>query len=414
MTDLATPPRPALEVADVFRAHGQAFLDQHGEHLSLSQRRVLHELALCRTAALGGHVEACADCGHQRPAYNSCRNRHCPKCQGAARAAWLNREAALLLPVPYYHVVFTLPAALSPLALQNPTVLYGLLFRAAWDSVRELAADPHYLGAEVGMLAVLHTWGQNLCHHPHLHCVVRGGGLSCNANGRVHDQPCWRACRPGFFLPVRVLSRLFRGKFLAGLRSAHAAGRLACHGRVADLAEASTFTAWLTPLYQQEWVVYAKAPFGSSPELVLKYLARYTHRVAISNSRLLDLQDGRVTFAYKDYADDHRHKKLTLDASEFIRRFLQHVLPRGFVKMRHYGLLANRWREVKLSICRQLLLVVTTAVLLLTAAADQPSTATDKSTCCPACGSRRWHVVERQPRPTLPVICQLPLIADTS
>lgn len=413
MTDLAAPCRPALEVADVFRAHGQAFLDRYGQHLSAGQRRVLKELALCRTAALGGHVEACADCGHQRPAYNSCRNRHCPKCQGAARAAWLAREADLLLPVPYYHVVFTLPAALGPLALQNPAVVYGLLFGVAWDSVRELAADPHYLGTEVGMLAVLHTWGQNLCHHPHLHCVVTGGGLSCDANGRIQDQPCWRACRPGFFLPVKVLSRLFRGKFLAGLRAAHTAGQLACRGRLTHLTEASAFAAWLTPLYQQDWVVYAKAPWGG-PEQVLKYLARYTHRVAISNSRLLDLQDGQVTFAYKDYADGHRHKQLTLDASEFIRRFLQHVLPSGFVKMRHYGLLANRWRAVKLQMCRQLLLVVTVATLLFTAAADHSSTATDQPPCCPACGSNRWHVIERQPRPSLIVIGQLPLTADTS
>ncbi len=414
MTEVVASARPALEVADVLRAHGPAFLHEHGAHLSGVQRRVLQELALCRTAALGGHVAACADCGHQRPAYNSCRNRHCPKCQGAARAAWLAREAAWLLPVPYYHVVFTLPAALGPLALQNPAVVYGLLFHAAWDSVRELAADPHYLGAEVGLLAVLHTWGQNLSHHPHLHGVVTGGGLSCDANGRVEAQPRWRACRPGFFLPVKVLSRLFRGKFLAGLRGAQAAGQLGCHGRLAHLTEASAFAAWLTPLYQQDWVVYAKAPFGSSPELVLKYLARYTHRVAISNSRLLDFQDGQVTFTYKDYADDQRHKQLTLDASEFIRRFLQHVLPSGFVKMRHYGLLANRWREVKLQICRQLLLVVTVATLLVTAPADHPSPAPASPPCCPVCGSQRWQVVERRPRPSLAVLCQLPFLPDTS
>ena len=329
--DVTHASRPALEVADVFRRHGPAFLATHGPHLSAGQQRALQELALCRTAALGGHTEACAGCGQQRISYNSCRNRHCPKCQAATRAEWLRREAGWLLPVEYHHVVFTLPGALAPLALQNPRRLYGLLFAAAWETVRELTLDPHYLGAEVGMVAVLHTWGQTLCHHPHLHCVVTGGGLACDVSGRVEQPARWVACRPGFFLPVRVLSRLFRGKLLAGLRAAHAAGQLGCHGQLAALADPTTFAAWLTPLYQQEWVVYAKPPWGG-PESVLKYLARYTHRVAISNSRLVSLDDGQVAFRYKDYAADQRQKVMTLSADEFIRRFLQHVLPRGFVK----------------------------------------------------------------------------------
>jgi Putative transposase/Transposase zinc-binding domain len=411
MPVLTSTTRPALEVADVLRHYGDDFLQRHGAHLSQDQRRVLHELALCRTAALGGHVEECLDCGQRRPAYNSCRNRHCPKCQAGARAQWLEREASYLLPVAYYHVVFTLPAALAPLALQNPRLVYGLLFRTAWDSVRELAADPHYLGAEVGLLAVLHTWGQNLSHHPHLHCVVSGGGLSCDVNGRVEAAPRWVACRPGFFLPVRVLSRLFRGKFLAGLRAAYDAGRLEFHGQQAPLAEQAAFTAWLTPLYQSEWVVYAKPPFGG-PEQVLKYLARYTHRVAISNARLVSLTEGQVTFRYKDYADRSRSKEMTVAVDEFLRRFLVHVLPRGFVKIRHYGLLANRWRAQKLEQARQLLHVVAFAALLQgVLAARRDESAPDP---CPHCGGQRWRAIEHCPRPTVAEVCRLPLAPDTS
>ncbi len=400
--------RPALEVADVFRRHGPAFLAEHGPHLSTGQSRALHELALCRTAALGGHTEACVGCGQQRISYNSCRNRHCPKCQAATRAEWLRREAGWLLPVEYHHVVFTLPHALAPLALQNARRVYGLLFAAAWETVRELTIDPHYLGAEVGMVAVLHTWGQALCHHPHLHCIVTGGGLACDVSGRVAEPARWVACRPGFFLPVRVLSRLFRGKFLAGLRAAYAAGQLGCHGRLAALADPATFTAWLTPLYQRDWVVYAKPPWGG-PEPVLKYLARYTHRVAISNSRLLSLADGEVTFRYKDYAADQRQKAMTLSAEEFIRRFLQHVLPSGFVKARHYGLLANRYREAKLRVCRQVLLVVAVAA----ACAGLPL-ATAHSDPCPACGGTTWHRVCQVPRPRVAEVCRLSLEVDTS
>jgi hypothetical protein len=409
MTTSPATNRPAPEVADIIREHGAAYLAAHAAHLSDAQRRALHELATCRTAALGGHTEQCAGCGERRIAYNSCRNRHCPKCQAAARADWWARETGLLLPVEYHHVVFTLPQALGPLALQNPRVLYGLLFTTAWETVRELALDPHYLGAEVGLLGVLHTWGQTLCHHPHLHCVVTGGGLACAADGRRQEPARWVSCRPGFFLPVRVLSRLFRGKFLAALRAAHAAGRLRLHGPFQGLADPAGFAAWLTPLYQQDWVVYAKPPWGG-PEQVLKYLARYTHRVAISNARLVSLADGHVTFRYHDYADGRRPKTMTLPAAEFLRRLLMHVLPRGFVKVRHYGLLANRYREGKLQLCRQLLLVVVVAAALAGTAAR----AAVEPRPCPLCGGLVWHIVEHSPRPSVAEVCRLPLGDDTS
>lgn len=394
----------------MLRRHGAAFLAQHGAQLAPGQRRAMHELAVCRTAALGGHTEECTACGRQRVAYNSCRNRHCPKCQAGRRADWLRREASYLLPVPYYHLVFTLPQALAPLALQDPRVVYGLLFQAAWAAVRELAADPHYLGAAVGLVAVLHTWGQTLCHHPHLHCVVTGGGLACDLDGRALEPPRWVACRPGFFLPVRVLSRLFRGKLLAGLRAAAAAGRLGYHGRLAPLAAPGAFAAWLAPLAQKEWVVYAKAPFGG-PEVVLKYLARYSHRVALSNARLEALAEGQVTFRYHDYADGRRPKRLTLSAEEFLRRFLQHVLPKGLVRVRHYGLLANRYRQAKLQACRGLLLVVAVTAAAGAAAAETPSVADER---CPACGGTRWRLVARVPRPSVAAVCQLPLGVDSS
>jgi hypothetical protein len=401
-----TAARPALEVADIFRAHGAAYLAEHGSQLNGAQRRALQELAVCRTAALGGHTEACAGCGRLRPVYNSCRNRHCPKCQPGRAAAWLQREAVWLLPVEYHHVVFTLPQEAGPLALQNPRVVYDLLFRAAWEAVQELAADPHYLGAEVGLVAVLHTWGQQLTHHPHLHCVVTGGGLACSPGGVAAAPPAWRACRPGFFLPVRVLSRLFRGKFVAGLRAAYEAGRLGCHGRLAALAERSAFAAWLVGLAGREWVVYSKPPFAG-PEVVLKYLARYTHRICVSNRRLVALADGQVTLCYKDYADDRRQKTLTVSAAEFIRRFLQHVLPAGFVRVRHYGLLANRYREAKLAVCRQVLLVRLVAVEAVGSPQREP-------TPCPCCGGTTWRVVGRVPRPTVAEVCRLPLGEDTS
>jgi hypothetical protein len=385
--------RPALEVADVIREHGDAFLAKYGDTLTVTRHKTLRDVAACRTAALGGHVERCLDCGHERIAYNSCRNRHCPKCQALARARWLEREAAWLLPVDYHHVVFTLPAELSNLALANPSVCYGALFQAASATLRDVAADAKRLGAQIGVLAVLHTWGQNLHHHPHLHCVCTGGGLSCNERGDMDRSPTWRSCRPGFFLPVRVLSRVFRGKYLELLRRLHAEGKLIFPNRLALLADASAFVGWLRPLYQKDWVVYAKQPFGG-PAQVLKYLARYTHRVAISNSRLLTMAEGQVTFRYKDYADEHRSKTMTLSAEEFLRRFVQHVLPKGLVKIRHYGLLASRHRADKLQLGRRLLLPVTVA-------AAEPSAANSASQIepapvqqCPKCGGCRFLKIE--------------------
>src|SRR5262245_2179424 len=379
--------RPALEVADVLRAYGEAFLDRYGGGLSAAQRKALRDLAACRTAALGGHVERCLDCGHERVAYNSCRNRHCPKCQALARAHWLDGQAGHLLPVEYHHVVCTLPAEVGALALAHPTALYDLLLRSAAATLRDVAADPQRLGATVGMLLVLHTWGQNLHHHPHVHCVVTGGGLSCDRAGKVEAAPRWVACRPGFFLPVRVLSRVFRGKFLAGLRAAIDAGDV-------RLPAAPAGAAGWSSLYAKEWVVYSKRPFGG-PQQVLKYLARYTHRVAISNARLLDLRDGRVTFRYQDYADARRQKAMTLDAVEFLRRFVQHVLPKGFVKIRHYGLLANAQREARLALCRRLLLVVAVAAALPPPAAVPLEPAQPR--CCPNCGGSRLVCSELGP-----------------
>jgi hypothetical protein len=392
MTTSVGPIRPALEVADILREHGEAFLTKHGGRLTATQRKALRDLSVCRTAALGGHVQHCADCGQERIAYNSCRNRHCPKCQALARARWLEREAELLLPVEYHHVVFTLPAEIAELALANPAALYGVLFETAAATLRDVAANPRRLGAQIGVLMVLHTWGQNLHHHPHVHCVATGGGLSCNEHGEVEEKPSWRACRPGFFLPVRVLSRVFRGKYLARLRQLQAAGKLVWPARLAALTDAAAFAAWLKPLYAKDWVVYAKRPFGG-PAQVLKYLARYTHRVAISNARLLKLHEGKVTFRYKDYADDHRQKTLTLAAEEFLRRFVQHVLPRGFVKIRHYGLLANRHRKEKLALCRQLLLPLA-AQTAPTAAKEDAVIAPALAQHCPRCGGCRFTRIE--------------------
>lgn len=369
MSDAVMAARPLLEVADVIRSHGAAFLQKYGSHLSVTQKKALRDLALCRTAALGGHVERCLDCGHERPAYNSCRNRHCPKCQALSRARWLERESGYLLPVEYHHVVFTLPAELAELAAQHPAALYNLLMQSASATLREVAANPKRLGAQIGVLMVLHTWGQNLHHHPHVHCVVTGGGLSCNTRGEIDATPRWVSCRPGFFLPVRVLSRVYRGKFLAGLRA------LAGQGKV-TLPD-------LGPLYAKDWVVYAKPPFGG-PEQVLKYLARYTHRVALSNHRLVKLEEGRVTFRYHDYADSRKETLLTLSADEFLRRFVMHVLPKGFMKIRHYGLLASRQRETRLRQARKLL-------LSKLALQGSPATGIEPSepARCPHCGSVR-------------------------
>jgi hypothetical protein len=402
MSTSAEPKRPALEVADIIRQHGDAFLAKYGSHLTAEQRRAMVDLSLCRTAALGGHIERCADCGYERIAYNSCRNRHCPKCQALARARWLEREAEFLLPVEYHHVVFTLPQEIAELALANREVLYDALFHAASATLRDLAADPKWLGAQIGVLMVLHTWGQNLHHHPHVHAVVTGGGLSCNAQGIVDQVPKWRCCRPGFFLPVRVLSRVFRGKYLELLRIAFDQGKLTFPARLAHLANAQAFTCWLTRLYRKDWVVYAKPPFGG-PERVLKYLARYTHRVAISNHRLLSLEDGQISFRYKDYADDQRHKTMTLSAEEFLRRLLTHVLPKGFVKIRHYGLLANRYRAEKLQPARRLLLPLSVAAEATDAKPSQESNEMKVDPAvlphCPQCGGQRFLRIELPSEP---------------
>jgi hypothetical protein len=382
--------RPEFEVADVFRQHGDAFLDRYGDGLSHEQRRALYDITACRTAALGGHVEACDRCGHQQVAYNSCRNRHCPKCQATAAADWMEAREAGLLPVEYFHVVFTLPEALGPIALQNPRMVYGLLFQAAAETLQQIAADPKHLGAEIGFLAILHTWGQNLQHHPHVHCVVPGGGLSPDASR-------WVACRPGFFLPVRVLSRVFRGKFLSLLRTAFDRGRLAFHGELSPLADAGEFQRRLAASARTEWVVYAKPPFGG-PEQVLKYLARYTHRVAISNSRLTALEGDEVEFLWKDYAHEGKQKTMTLKAVEFIRRFLLHILPAGFVRIRHYGFLANRVCREKLALCRKLVGVETSPEPATADSSPEPERTAEgepAAHACPICGAGRMIVSVR-------------------
>lgn len=354
-------PRPPLEVADVLRRFGGAYRQSHGG-LSPDQGRVASALTACRTAALGGHVEACDACGERQISYNSCRDRHCPKCQAAATAQWLDRERAYLLPVPYSHVVFTLPHTLAPLALQNPRLCYDLLFQAAARALLEIAADPQHLGARIGFVAILHTWGQTLLHHPHLHCLVPAGGLSL-------DGTRWIPCRTGFFLPVRVLASLVRGKYLALLERAFREKKLVFHGRLTPLQEPRAFARLLKAARRQKWVVYAKPPF-SGPESVLKYLARYTHRIAISNTRLLSATDQAVTFTYKDYRQASRIRQMRLAPTEFVRRFLLHALPKGFVRIRRFGLLANCQREAQLAHCRALLGAETRPV----PAQDAPST----------------------------------------
>src|SRR5271170_752522 len=339
--------REGLEVADVVRHFGRAFRDQHGASLSAARRRAMAAIERCRTAALGGHVERCGDCGHQRIAYNSCRNRNCPKCQGLARARWLEDRQAELLDVPYFHVVFTVPEAIATVAFQNQIVVYDILFRAASETLRTIAADPQHLGAEIGFLAVLHSWGQNLLHHPHLHCLVPGGGIAPDGNS-------WIPCRPGFFLPVKVLSRLFRGRFLHYLEKAFAAGALNFFAAHRHLHEPAAFRRHLAPVRDTEWVVYAKRPFAG-PAQVLDYVGRYTHRVAISNNRLVSIDGGKVRFRWKDYRDGNRQKTMILDGGEFIRRFLIHVLPDGFHRIRYYGFLGNCHRAQKLALCRELL-----------------------------------------------------------
>jgi hypothetical protein len=338
--------KPALEVADIFRRHGAVYRADHAATLSNSQRRVMAAIVACRTSALGGHIERCTDCGEVRIAYNSCRDRHCPECQSLARAQWLADRQAELLPVPYFHVVFTMPAPIAAIALQNKAVVYDILFKAAAETVRTIAADPKHLGAETGMIAVLHTWRQNLFHHPHVHCIVPGGGLA--ADGR------WIACRPGFFLSVRVLSRLYRRLFLERLEAAVRTGAVKFFGDLIPLDNPVAFAAHLRPLRQIEWVVYAKRPFGG-PQQVLDYLGRYTHRVAIANSRIIGIDDTHVRFRWKDYRQPDKPKVMTLNVDEFIRRFLLHVLPDGFRRIRHFGFLANAHRATRLATIRALL-----------------------------------------------------------
>jgi hypothetical protein len=338
--------RPAQELADVFRRYGAAF--RQAQAPSLAQQRVMTAIESCRTATLGGHRDRCDHCGHEAISYNSCRNRHCPKCRGSSRADWLAARQAELLPVPYFHVVFTIPdQLLAPVALQNKRTLYQILFRATSQTLLTIARDPKHLDAAIGFFAVLHTWGQNLLHHPHLHCVVPAGGLSA-------DRKRWIACKKNFFLPVRVLSRLFRRVFLDDLAVAFQNGKLSFHGSLTHLADPAAFARLLDDARRCQWVVYAKPPFGG-PEQVLRYLARYTNRIALSNNRILSIEDGNVTFSWKDYRQGHQRKTTTLPAVEFIRRFLLHVVPDRFVRIRHFGLFANRQRRDNLALCRSLL-----------------------------------------------------------
>ena len=389
-------PRERLEVADIFRAHGAAWRKANAGHLSLGQLKVMSAIERCRTAALGGHVARCEDCAHVQIAYNSCRNRHCPKCQGAAAKDWLAARQAELLPVPYYHVVFTLPAQIADIAYQNKAVVYGILFKAGAETLITIAADPKHLGARIGLTAVLHSWGSALPHHPHVHCIVPGGGIS-------PDGSQWISCRPGFFLPVRVLSRLFRRLFLEKLMAAHEAGRLKFFGEHAGLVDHDAFAAYLSPLRKVEWVVYAKRPFAG-PEAVLAYLSRYTHRVAIANSRLIAFDDRGVTFKWKDYrakARD-RQKIMTLRADEFIRRFLIHVLPSGFHRIRHYGLFANGGRAGNLARARQLLQVPPPQDETELGADDHDREMQTVTQPCPACGGPMIVIETFEPGSTPP------------
>ncbi len=380
--------RPKLEVADVFRRYGVAYREQHGASMSTGQRRVMTAIEVCRTAALGGHLEQCDECGHQRICYCSCRNRHCPKCQSLARAEWIQKRQAELLDCQYFHVVFTVPEQIAAIAYQNKELVYGILFRATAETLRTIAADPKHLGAEIGFFAVLHTWGQNLLHHPHLHCVVPGGGLS-------PDGARWISCRPGFFLPVRVLSAFHAGK----LRFFHS---------LEALQNPQEFARYLAPVRKAEWVVYAKPPFAG-PQQVLDYVGRYTHRVAISNHRLLDIDNGQVQFQWKDYRDNSQPKTMTLDAEEFIRRFLLHTLPEGFQRIRYYGFLGNRYRQQNLARCRQLLSMALPESTI-------PKDYRDRYEALTGCSLRQCPVCHHGCMVTIQVLaaCRSPSIQDTS
>ena len=392
--------RPALEVADIFRAHGPAWRCAQAGHVSLGELKVMSAIEQCRSAALGGHVLHCPTCEQTQIAYHSCRNRHCPKCQASAARGWLEARQAELLPVEYYHVVFTLPGPISDLAWYNKSVLYSLLFQAAAETVLTIGADPKHLGARLGATLVLHTWGSAMTHHPHVHGIVPGGGLSL-------DGERWVACRPGFFLPVRVLSRLFRRLFLEKLGDAHQAGKLRFFGEHQRLAEAKRFGDWLQPVRQCEWIVYAKRPFAG-PEAVLAYLSRYTHRVAIANSRLLALDEQGVTFKWKDYRAKQRsrYKTMTLAHGEFIRRFLLHVLPSGFHRIRHYGLFANIGRKNHLERARELLMNDKTDAPVTAEAnagdtADSGNRDASATYVCPHCGAT-MIIIETFERGQLP------------
>jgi Putative transposase/Transposase zinc-binding domain len=367
--------RPAVEVADILHAQGSRFLDRYQSSFGYQQLKAFRAIQKCRTAALGGHLDSCPQCGHQAISYNSCRNRHCPKCQTQARERWIAKREQELLPTSYFHVVFTVPHELNVLALNNPREFYELLFSASAATTLEIAADPKHLGAEIGIIGILHTWGQNLLLHPHIHCVIPSGGLS-------EDHRTWVRPRYPFFLPVKVLSRVFRGKFLAGLKRLYRRRKLNCSGPAAALAAPQQFAQLLRRLHRHDWVVYAKPAFGG-PMQVLRYLGRYTHRVAISNHRLLAFDGDRVMFRYKDYAHGGKHRKMNLNGIEFLRRFFLHVLPKGFVRIRHFGFLANRWRTARLAICREVMGNTTIAE----ATAGRTETDAANSWRCPRCGA---------------------------
>ena len=373
--------RPSLEVADIVRCAGSSFVERNRNWINGQHEKVLSAITRCRTAALGGHRDQCSSCGHTAISYNSCRNRHCPRCQGNARLRWLQARQRELLPTRYVHVVFTLPRELAAIALQNKRLIYDLLFQASAETLLEIARDPRHLGAEIGFFSVLHTWDQRLQHHPHVHCVLAAGGLASD-----HDR--WICSRRSFFLPVKVLSRVFRGKFVAALKTAFAGNRIEFYGQLAPLAEPRAFASWLRRLFCQDWVVYSKPPFGG-PEHVLRYLGAYTHRVAISNRRLIALADGKVTFRWRDSAHGNRKRIMTLSVDEFLRRFLLHLLPRGFMRIRNFGFLANRRRAELLPLCFRLLGADQTCTPTAAAQALTPS-----SWNCPHCGGT-MQLVER-------------------
>jgi hypothetical protein len=392
--------RPKLEVADVFRRYGKAYREKCGASMSPAQRRVMRAIEVCRTAALGGHLERCDQCGHERNCYNSCADRHCPKCQSLARAKWIEDRQSELLDVPYFHVVFTVPEQIAAIAFQNKELVYTILFQATAETLKTIAADPKHLGAEIGFFAVLHTWGQNLAFHPHLHCVVPGGGVSL-------DGQRWVTCKPNFFLPVQVLSSLFRRLFLESLQKAFDSGKLLFFGSLEPLRNPIAFARQMARAKGIKWVVYAKRPFAG-PQQVLDYVGRYTHRVAISNNRLLDIEDGQVRFQWKDYRDQGQIKTMSLSADEFIRRFLIHVLPEGFQRIRYYGFLGNRYRQQKLARCRQLLgmqipVQQTTAASPSKDYQDRYEELTGRSLRqCPQCRQGQMVIVELLPRCGVP------------